>query len=91
VLFCFSASQRKAKKKNQKLCDLCGSAVRIVLSKTLSGSPFKPPFLGVVVDYGFHQKIDACKLHGTFSNTSPARFITILENMFRFMTVFSAK
>jgi len=24
VSFCFSASQRKAKKKNQKLCDLCG-------------------------------------------------------------------
>jgi hypothetical protein len=30
---------------------LCASAVRIILSKTLLGSPFKPPFLGVVVDF----------------------------------------
>jgi hypothetical protein len=41
--------------------------------------------------YGFHQKIGACKLHGTCSNTSLARFIVILENMFRFTTVFSVK
>jgi hypothetical protein len=40
----------KENKLNGKLCVLCVSAVSIVLSKTLSGSPFKPPFLGVVVD-----------------------------------------
>ena len=33
VSFCFSASQRKAKKKHQKLCDLCGSAVNNFLLK----------------------------------------------------------
>jgi len=28
VPFCFAAFQRKAKKKNKKLCDLCDSAVK---------------------------------------------------------------
>ena len=47
-LFSFLSKENKSK---NKLCVLRGSAVRIVLSKTLSGSPFKPPFLVVVVDY----------------------------------------
>ena len=46
-LFFFPSKENKSK---IKLCVLSGSAVSIVLSKTLSGSPFKPPFLGVVVD-----------------------------------------
>jgi hypothetical protein len=46
-LFSFLSKENKSKK---KLCVLCASAVRIILSKTLLGSPFKPPFLGVVVD-----------------------------------------
>jgi len=41
VSFCFSAYQRKAKKKNQKLCDLCDFAVSNFFLKTL---------LGVVID-----------------------------------------
>jgi hypothetical protein len=47
-LFSFLSKENKSK---NKLCVLRGSAVGIVLSKTLSGSPFKPPFLGVVVDF----------------------------------------
>ncbi len=47
-LFSFLSKENKSK---NKLCVLRGSAVRIVLSKTLSGSPFKPFFLGVVVDF----------------------------------------
>jgi len=46
------AFRRLSEKQNRKsfLCDLCASAVNSVLSKTLLGSQFKPPFLGVVVD-----------------------------------------
>jgi hypothetical protein len=44
----FYRGQRKAKKKNQKLCDLCDSAVNKFLLKTLLGSPSS--FLGVVFD-----------------------------------------
>jgi len=46
------AFRRLSEKQNRKsfLCDLCDSAVNSVLSKTLLGSQFKPPFLGVVVD-----------------------------------------
>jgi len=47
-LFSFLSKENKSK---NKLCVLCGSAVRIIFSKTLSGSPFKPPFLGVMVDF----------------------------------------
>ena len=47
-LFSFLSKENKSK---NKLCVLRGSAVGIVLSKTLSGSPFKPPFLGVMVDW----------------------------------------
>ncbi len=47
VVICFPSPQRKTNKKVTS-----ASAVRIVLSKTLLGSPFKPPFLGVVVDWG---------------------------------------
>lgn len=46
-LFSFVSKENKSK---NKLCVLC-AAVRIILSKTLLGSPFKPPFLGVVVDF----------------------------------------
>ena len=45
----FSAGS-KENKSNNKLCVLCAFAVKFILSKTLLGSPFKPPFLGVVVD-----------------------------------------
>ena len=46
------------RKTNQKLnlCDLCGFAVNRVLSKTLLGSPFKPPFLGVV-EWGRKERV----------------------------------
>ena len=45
-LFSFLSKENKSK---SKLCVLRASAVRIVLSETLSGSPFKPSFLGVVI------------------------------------------
>jgi hypothetical protein len=40
----------KGKQEKSKLSVLCVSAVNIIQAKTLSGSPFKPPFSGVVVD-----------------------------------------
>jgi hypothetical protein len=43
----------KGKQEKSKLSVLCVSAVNIIQAKTLSGSPFKPPFLGVVVDSHF--------------------------------------
>jgi len=46
-LFSFLSKENKSK---NKLCVLCASAVRIVFSKTLSGSPFKLPVLRVMVD-----------------------------------------
>jgi len=45
-LFSFLSKENKSK---TKLCVLCVSAVNSVLSKTLSGSPFKPFLRGVVV------------------------------------------
>jgi len=47
-LFSFLSKENKSM---SKLCVLCASAVNIFLSKTLSGSSFKPPFLGVVIDW----------------------------------------
>jgi len=47
-LFSFLSKENKSK---NNLCVLRASAVRIVFSKTLSGLPIKPPFLGVVVDF----------------------------------------
>jgi hypothetical protein len=60
VSFCFSASQRKAKKKNQKLCDLCDFAVnnffkdpvRVKIMPPLLGMVFN--FSGAVVDGSFN-------------------------------------
>jgi hypothetical protein len=40
----------KGKQEKSQLSVLCVSAVNIIQAKTLSGSPFKPPLLGVVVD-----------------------------------------
>ena len=47
----------KGKQEKSKLSVLCVSAVNSIERKTLSGSTFKPPFLGVVVDSSVSSKI----------------------------------
>jgi len=47
-LFSFLSKENKS---NSKLCVLRASAVSAVLSKALSGSSFKPSFLGVAVEF----------------------------------------
>jgi len=46
----FLWGQQKAKKKNQKLCDLCDSAVNSFFKDPFRVN-IKPPFLGVVIDW----------------------------------------
>jgi hypothetical protein len=41
----------KGKQEKSKLSVLCVSAVNIIQKETFSGSPFKPPFFRVVVDF----------------------------------------
>jgi len=41
----------KGKQKGSKLGVLCVLAVNSIHTKTLLGSPSKPPFLGVVIDF----------------------------------------